>query len=122
MPVPLPVLPSAQQLAVLEQLLWQGGSSSKHGSGFWQWVLKAALGLVELQLDDCRCQYVVQGQLGPQAQQQQQQQQRDGIAFSIRSLVLAPGSPITTTAVAGSMARGAAATAAAEGKCLPTGE
>jgi hypothetical protein len=101
--VPPPALSNAQQLDVLEQLLWQGGSKASTGrwAGVRQWLLKAVLGLVELQLDDVRCQYVVPSQLGPDAAQQQDAGQRDGVAISIRSLVLTPGVVVASGAAAG---------------------
>ncbi|WIA12622.1 hypothetical protein OEZ85_006279 [Tetradesmus obliquus] len=54
--VPPPALSSSQQLDVLEQLLWQGESKPSRGQWSWvrQWLLKAVLGLVELQLEDVR--------------------------------------------------------------------
>lgn len=87
---------------MLEQLLWQGESKPSRGQWSWvrQWLLKAVLGLVELQLEDVRCQYVVPGQLGPEAAKQQHAGQRDGIAVSVRLLVLTPGVAATAAAAA----------------------
>jgi hypothetical protein len=116
-PVPAPALSISQQLDVLEQLLWQGGSKASTGRWAWvrQWLLKAVLGLVELQLDDVRCQYVVPGQLGPEAAQQQDAGQRDGIAVSIRSLVLTPGVAAASGAAPGATSGGTATNGANEG-------
>jgi hypothetical protein len=106
-------LTNSQQLNVLEQVLWQGDSKASTGRWAWvrQWLLKAVLGLVELQLDDVRCQYVVPGQLGPGAAQQQDAGQRDGVAVSIRSLVLTPGVAVASAAAPAATSGSAAATA-----------
>jgi hypothetical protein len=114
-PVPAPALTNSQQLDVLEQVLWQGGSKASTGRWAWvrQWLLKAVLGLVELQLDDVRCQYVVPGQLGPEAAQQQDAGQRDGVAVRIRSLVLTPGVAVASGAAPGARSRSGSAAATA---------
>jgi hypothetical protein len=100
---------------VLEQLLWQGDRKPSRGQWSWlrQWLLTAVLGLVELQLEDIRCQYVVPGQLGPEAVQQQHAGQRDGIAVSIRSLALTPGMAVTAEATPGAASSSASANASA---------
>lgn len=89
-----PDLAAAGQLDVLEELLWHDSSSSAGSQGSsttWlrDWFLKAALGRVELQLQDCRVQYVAPGQLGPAAAGKPVQL-KDAIAISVRSAVLAP--------------------------------
>jgi len=60
------------------------------------------LGHLDVQLQDCRCQFVVPWQLGPQSQlpAQQAKQQHDGVALSIRMLTIIPDS----SAAAGSAA------------------
>lgn len=105
-----PNLAAAGQLEVLEQLLWHGNVStasnySKRSSWLRAWLLKAALGRVELQLQDCCVQYVVPGQLGPAAVGQTTSH-RDGIVISVRSISLAPA------AAARHAAENAASTAA----------
>jgi hypothetical protein len=99
---------------VLDQLLWHrkqaaaGSNSSSNapdgsgGSGggtsgtFRSWLsrllLEMTLGRLDVQLQDCRCQFVVPWQLGPQSQlpAQQAQQQFDGAALSIRLLTVSP--------------------------------
>lgn len=117
----LPRSAADAQLAVLDQLLWQrkhttagssssrsvpdgdGSSSSGSGTGtFRGWLsrllLEMTLGRLDVQLQDCRCQFVVPWQLGPQSQllSQQAQQQFDGAALSIRLLAVSP----STTAAA----------------------
>lgn len=108
--VQLPNSPAAAQLAVLDQLLWhrkhsRSGSSTADGggggggsSGFKGWIsqllLKATLGRLDVQLQDCRCQFVVPWLLGPQSQlpEQQARQQYDGVALSMRLLTVTPDS------------------------------
>lgn len=111
----LPRSAAAAQLAVLDQLLWQrkhttagstsssssapdsdGSSSSASTGTFRGWLsrllLEMTLGRLDVQLQDCRCQFVVPWQLGPQSQlpSQQAQQQFDGAALSIRLLTVNP--------------------------------
>lgn len=106
----LPHSPAAAQLAVLDQLLWQrkhstnsssaadGGGGGGSTSSFKGWVsqllLKATLGRLDVQLQDCRCQFVVPWLLGPQSQlpEQQARQQYDGVALSMRLLTITPDS------------------------------
>jgi hypothetical protein len=107
----LPRCPAAAQLAVLDQLLWHksskssssatgtsGNASSGSSGTFKGWLsqlmLKFTLGRLDVQLQDCRCQFVVPWQLGPQSQLPEQQalQQFDGVALSIRLLTVVPHS------------------------------
>lgn len=88
---------------MLDQLLWQRKHSSSsdattaNGSSFRGWLrqllVKFSLGRLDVQLQDCRCQFVVPWQLGPQSQlpEQAAKQQHDGIALSVRLLTVSPG-------------------------------
>lgn len=134
--VQLPQCPAAAQLAVLDQLLWHAAKSSASAGGrggrnnssdstpdgasgssssFKGWakqlLVRFALGRLDVQLQDCRCQFVVPRVLGPQSQlpAHQVQQQYDGVALSMRLLTVSPQSD---AAGAGAATTGAAAAAA----------
>lgn len=90
-PASPPDLASAGQLQLLEQLLWDGneaGSSSK-SSSWLRWVMKTALGHMEVQMQDCCVQYVAPGHLGPAAVPGDNSS-RDGIVLNVRSINLGP--------------------------------
>lgn len=114
----LPQSPAAAQLAVLDQLLWQrkhsrGSNSSPDGGGSisnslkgWvsQLLLKAMLGRLDVQLQDCRCQFVVPWLLGPQSQLPEQlaKQQYDGVSLHMRLLTVTPDSNAASATAAAS--------------------